>query len=101
MTALAPELEARFIELEVRLEALLHLLDEGGETFWQRYLDRALAEVRERRLTGVTYVLGCYGGEATFSDLTLDEPALDRRLTHLRTTVFTLANALAAGAAQR
>jgi hypothetical protein len=101
MTALTPELEARFVELEVRLEALIALLAGAGETFWRRYLARGLGDVRQRRLTGVTQVLGCYGGEDTFSDLRLGAAETDRRLAHLRTSVFEVANGIAARAATR
>jgi hypothetical protein len=101
VTSLTPELEARFVELEVRLDTLISLLDEAEETFWRRYLARAMTDVRERRLTGVTYVLGCYGGEETFSDLTLGAQSLDARLAHLRTSIFGIANAIAASAARR
>jgi hypothetical protein len=101
VTSLTPELEARFIELEVRLDTLISLLDEAEETFWRRYLARAINDVRERRLTGVTYVLGCYGGEETFSDLTLGTQALDARLVQLRTSIFAIADAIASSAARR
>jgi len=101
VTSITPELEARFVELEVRLDTLIALFEEAGETFWHRYLARALIDVRERRLTGVTYVLGCYGGEDTFSDLTLGAPALDRRLVQLRSSIFTIADAIASSAARR
>jgi hypothetical protein len=36
--SLTPELEARFVELEVRLDTLIALLDEAQETFWRRFL---------------------------------------------------------------
>jgi len=99
VSTLPTELEARFVELEVRLEELIGLLEAADETFWLRFMSRGLREVRERRLAGVTYVLGCYGGESTFSDATLGRADLDRRLAHLRTSIFEVANHIAARSA--
>jgi len=66
--------------------------------------------VREKKLAGATYVLGCYGGEDTFSDLVVypelinSDPqqhhVLNNRLGRLRDTIFMVANDIAAASAQ-
>ncbi|NJN51795.1 MAG: hypothetical protein HC809_08475 [Gammaproteobacteria bacterium] len=96
---LDPVMEARFIELEVRLDELMALLDRVGERFWRRMIGRYLPEVRARRLTGVTGVLGCFGGQDTFSDLTVGYDLDARRLAALRTAIFDVANGIAADSA--
>ena len=98
-------LNEEFSHLEASLNQLIALLDEDGETFWSNYLRRGLTQVKAHRLSGATFVLGCYGGQDTFSDLTLgkawqtQEPLrvknLNERLTHLRTEVFQSANNIA------
>jgi hypothetical protein len=99
-------LEAEFAELESDLMALLGLLEEADESFWRNTLARGLRQIREQKLAGATYVLGCFGGQDTFSDLVIgqsyssSEPIryrnLNARLTHLRTRTFESANAIAA-----
>lgn len=96
---LDPILEARFVELEVRLEELIALLTRVDERFWRRMFERCMPEVRARRLTGVTAVLGCFGGEDTFSDLTVGAELDARRLIKLRTAIFDVANGIAADCA--
>lgn len=100
------QLEVQFALLARDLSELIALLDEAGETFWIPYLDRALGQVREHKLAGATFVLGCFGGEDTFSDLVIGrqweatEPLrvanLNARLGNLRTRVFDSANAITA-----
>ncbi len=102
MSSLAMEFEA----LENDLTALLALLEEAEERFWCNTLARGLTQIRERKLAGATFVLGCYGGQDTFSDLVIGgryserEPLrfrnLNARLTELRTRTFESANAIAA-----
>ncbi len=99
-------LEREFATLETDLQALLGLLEEAEEKFWHNTLARGLRQVREQKLAGATYVLGCYGGVETFSDLVIgrkfeaSEPLrfrnLNARLTHLRSRTFESANAIAA-----
>jgi len=65
---------------------------------------RGLAQVRENRLSGATFILGCFGGAETFSDLVIgrqfetSDPLkfrnLNARLSHLRTRTFESANAI-------
>ena len=98
-------LQAEFEHLERLLQELLSLLAEADETFWKRYLERGVAKIERRELAGATYVLGCYGGEDSFSDLTIGEPHkatqplhyknLNARLGRLRTDVFTSASRIA------
>ncbi|MGA0840969.1 MAG: hypothetical protein ACO3P1_13865, partial [Pseudomonadales bacterium] len=64
------------------------------------------SQVRSKHLGGATFVLGCYGGEDSFSDFKLKpelahaDPLryrnLNARLTELRTRVFLSANAITA-----
>ena len=102
MSALAAEFDV----LEKDLLALLGLLEEAEERFWHNTLARGLRQVRDRKLAGATYILGCYGGQETFSDLVIgarfseSEPLryrnLNARLVELRTRTFESANAIAA-----
>lgn len=99
-------LEAEFATLEADVKALIGLLTEAEETFWCNTLARGLRQIEAHRLSGVTYVLGCYGGENTFSDLVIgkqwarSEPLkyrnLNARLGHLRNRTFDSANAITA-----
>lgn len=100
------ELDRQFEELADSVTRLIGLLEESEDTFWIGYLQRGLAQVREHRLSGATFVLGCYGGTETFSDLVIGrqyeqaDPLkfrnLNARLTQLRTRTFEAANAIAA-----
>ena len=97
-------LQAEFTELENALRQLIGLLTEAEERFWRRYLERGLAQVQDRKLSGATFVLGCFGGAQTFSDCVIgshlehDQPLhfenLNARLGELRTRVFNAANAI-------
>jgi hypothetical protein len=97
-------LESQFAALADDIEQLAALLEEADERFWIPYLERALRQVREHKLAGATFVLGCYGGQDTLSDLVIArrwetaEPLrfrnLNARLTHLRNRVFDSANAI-------
>lgn len=98
------DLSSQFAELRAQLERLIALLDEAGESFWIPYFRRGLRQVEAFELGGATYVLGCYGGVDTFSDLVIaahlrdDDPLrfdnLNARLGELRTGVFEAANAI-------
>ena len=98
-------LTQEFEQLGQHTEALIELLEEVGDPLWPRYFKRGLAMIRERRLAGATYILGCYGGHETFSDLTIgaewlpDHPlkyeALNARLGRLRTAAFESASLIA------
>lgn len=97
-------LNEQFELLERALEELLALLEEADERFWVPYFRRGLAQVRQHRLAGATFVLGCYGGADTFSDLVIGvhwqtgDPLrfrnLNARLGEVRTRVFEAANAI-------
>lgn len=103
-------LEARFEELTARVEELIALLEEAREEYWLRMLRRALPRVRDRQLVGVTDLLGNYGGADTFSDLVIGERwkeqnhtrwvVQNRKLVHLRTSIFDLANEIASRTAR-
>ena len=97
-------LHEQFDLLAATLRALIGLLEEADEAFWLPYLRRGLAQVEARQLGGVTYVLGCYGGLDTFSDLEIgqryrdEEPLrhrnLNARLSQMRTNYFEQANVI-------
>ena len=98
------ELDRQFDRLGHSVSELIALLEESGDRFWVPYLQRGLAQVRENRLSGATFILGCYGGENTFSDLVIgqalersDPPTfrnLNARLLALRNQTFEHANAI-------
>lgn len=98
------ELDRQFVELADSVSQLIALLEESGDRFWIPYLKRGLAQVRENRLSGATFILGCFGGEDTFSDLVIgrtleqSDPLafrnLNARLLELRNQAFERANAI-------
>ena len=67
MSALSEE----FAALEDAVKQLIALLDEVDEGFWISYLRRALPQIQANRLSGATFVLGCFGGQNTLSDLVI------------------------------
>ncbi|MGE0621018.1 MAG: hypothetical protein AB7I04_22660 [Pseudomonadales bacterium] len=99
-------LEEEFATLAADVRALVGLLQEAEETFWSNTLSRGLRQIESNKLAGATYILGCYGGVDTFSDLVIgrqwsrSDPLryrnLNARLGHLRTRTFESANAIAA-----
>ena len=98
-------LSAEFERLDRLVQELTSLLDEADETFWRKYLERGIPNIQAHRLAGATFVLGCYTGEGSFSDLKIGieleeaEPLkfrnLNARLHGLRTEVFTSASRIA------
>jgi hypothetical protein len=97
---LPPQLDDKFIALEADVAALIDLLRAANEPLWPRLFAHGLVQIRARRLSGATYVLGCYGGAETFSDLTLASPLHQQRLVQLRNRIFALADAIATASAQ-
>lgn len=97
-------LERDFETLAAHLRRLIALLEEDDEAFWTPFLRRGLAHVEACRLSGATFVLGCYGGADTFSDLVIgrqwqhEDPLrfrnLNARLVALRTETFEAANVI-------
>lgn len=93
----AEEMHAAAIELEVRLETAIELLEHAGERYWVITLGRALTRMRSGELTGVSQVMSAFQGEGTLSDLELgdaDDPSLQRRWLALRETLFQSADRL-------
>ncbi len=98
------ELDRQFDQLGDQVAQLIALLEESGDRFWIPYLKRGLIDIRARKLAGATFVLGCYGGVETFSDLVIGRELeqtdplgfrnLNARLSHLRTATFDSANAI-------
>jgi hypothetical protein len=98
------ELDRQFDQLGDNVAKLIGLLEESGDPFWVPYLKRGLIQVRAHRLAGATFILGCYGGAETFSDLVIGrrfehtDPLMFRnlnaRLSHLRSQTFECANAI-------
>lgn len=103
-TGTVSELDRQFAELGDNVTRLIGLLEEADDPFWVPYLRRGLAQVQEHRLSGATFILGCFGGSETFSDLVIgrhleqSDPLtfrnLNARLAHLRTATFESANAI-------
>jgi hypothetical protein len=99
-------LDDEFATLAADVRALIGLLTEAEEVFWANAFKRGLPLVEAHKLAGATGILGCYGGENTFSDLVIgqrwvgSEPLkyrnLNARLGHLRTRAFESANIIAA-----
>lgn len=99
-------LEDEFATLAADVRELVGLLQEAEETFWSNTISRGLRQIDARQLAGATYILGCYGGVDTFSDLVIGnrwsrtDPLrfrnLNARLQHLRTRTFESANAITA-----
>jgi alpha-D-ribose 1-methylphosphonate 5-triphosphate synthase subunit PhnG len=100
--SLTLDMDERFRALEADLQELIDLLNVANDTFWLRFMRQGLVQVKARRLSGATYVLGCYGGAETFSDLELpgSGAATNQRLIELRNEIYALANAIAAASAQ-
>jgi hypothetical protein len=98
------DLDAQFDELGANVTQLIGLLEESEDPFWVPYLKRGLDQIRQNRLSGATFILGCFGGEETFSDLVIgrrfetSDPLrfrnLNSRLAHLRNQTFDSANAI-------
>lgn len=96
------DLDSQFEDLADNVRQLIALLSESDDGFWIPYLKRGLVQVEAHRLAGATFILGCYGGTETFSDLVIgaglatSDPLkfrnLNARLAHLRTRTFESAN---------
>ncbi len=110
MPQLDHRMAEKFEELSARLEELQVLLEDADERLWLRFMAHGARQVREKKLAGATYVLGCYGGEDTFSDLVVHRALrtrdpkryqlLNNRLTYLRDSIFTVANDIASMSAR-
>ena len=98
-------LAKQFEELAHQLRQLIALLEESEDPFWISSLQRGLHQVDAHHLAGATFVLGCYGGENTFSDVTIGRQwqqshplkyqNANARLISLRNKIFTSADAIA------
>ena len=98
-------LDELFVELGDCVRELIGLLDEADDQYWIPVLRKGLALVDANKLAGATGVLGCYGGEGTFSDLVIGQQwqradslryeNLNARLNHLRTKTFEAASVIA------
>jgi len=98
-------LSEQFDQLASQLRQLISLLEESGDRFWINYLQRGLRQVEAHHLAGATFVLGCYGGENTFSDVTVAQQWQESqplkyqnanvRLIALRNSVFASADVIA------
>ena len=95
----------QFDSLAHKIRQVISLLEESDDRFWIAFLKRGLRQVNEHRLSGATFILGCYGGEDTFSDVVIgsqwedSEPLQYRnanaRLKILRDGMFVAADAIA------
>jgi hypothetical protein len=100
------DMQAATIELEVRLDALIELLEEAEERYWVLFLRRARERIRGNQLTGVTQVISCYQGTGTLSDLQptskrgTPEHLFAARWLKLRDSVFRSADQLLSSVAR-
>ena len=68
------DLQQEFDELERAVRETIGLLEEvEGQKYWLIMFRRALLSIEAKELAGATSVLSCFGGEATFSDLRLEQ----------------------------
>ena len=84
---------------------LIALLEEAGDKFWPLYLKRALPKLEQRQLAGATYLLGCFTGQGSMSDLVLGAKleqtdqlqyrTLNARLNRIRNELFSSAQSIA------
>tara|TARA_Y100001935_G_scaffold48981_1_gene40745 strand:+ start:897 stop:1232 length:336 start_codon:yes stop_codon:yes gene_type:complete len=98
-------LEEDFRELSFLARRIIGLLEETDERYWILMFSRSLEQIETNNLSGATSVLGCFGGEDTFSDLILakhleeSEPLqfknLNARLERLRNETFQAARKIA------
>jgi hypothetical protein len=102
---MAETLHEQFEHLAHQLRQTIALLEESQDRFWIAFLNRGLRQVDEHRLSGATFVLGCYGGEDTFSDVVIGKQweqsnplqfrNVNARLHTLRNAIFESASAIA------
>jgi hypothetical protein len=102
---MATSLNGQFAALSQQLNQLISLLEESEDRFWVAYIKRGLKQVDENKLAGATFILGCYGGEDTFSDVVIarhwekESPLkfhnANARLGQLRNEIFTTASSIA------
>ena len=102
---MAGPLAEQFNTLAHLLRQTISLLEESEERFWLAYLKRGLKKIDEGHLAGATFILGCYGGQDTFSDVIIgrhweqDAPLrfqnANARLQSLRNDIFESASAIA------
>jgi len=102
---MAGPLAQEFDTLSHLLRQAISLLEETDEHFWVSYFKRGLRQVDDHRLSGATFILGCYGGVDTFSDVVIarhwEQQAPLRfknangRLSSLRDDIFTAASTIA------
>jgi len=95
----------QFETLAHLLRQAISLLEESGDAFWVAYLQRGLRQVDQHHLAGATFILGCFGGQDTFSDVVIGKQweaeaplrfqNANARLMGLRNHIFSTADAIA------
>jgi hypothetical protein len=98
-------LAEQFDTLAHLLRQTISLLEESEERFWIGYLQRGLKQVDDHHLAGATFILGCFGGQDTFSDVViarhwqqaqpLQFENANARLHRLRNDILSTASAIA------
>jgi hypothetical protein len=86
------------------------VLEADGETHWRTWAITARSRLQDSDFSGITYVLGAYGGMGSFSDLVVGQTSQDgklalkadakvqnERLTVLRERAWTLATSVERG----
>jgi hypothetical protein len=91
--------------LKSSLDQTIALLREHGERHWLSWAERCRHEVDAYDAAAFDHILGAYGGMGSFNDLLIlgwnghlveleREAAVNDRLGHLRTAIWTSATAL-------
>ena len=85
------------------LDQTIGLLDRCKEAHWSRWLDNVRKQIESRDFSGITALLGAFGGMGSFNDLVIhprnghnieDEAvaAVNEKLDGLRGSVFEVAD---------
>jgi hypothetical protein len=99
------DFDQQLAELKSSLDETIALLREHGERHWLAWGERCQRELDAQDFAAFDQVLGAYGGMGSFNDLLIlacnghlvereREAAVNDRLGHLRTAIWTSATAL-------
>jgi hypothetical protein len=99
------DFDEQLAELKSNLQETIALLREHGERHWLSWAERCQRELDAHDTAAFDHILGAYGGMGSFNDLLIlgwndhlveseQEDAVNRRLGHLRTAIWTTATAL-------
>ena len=90
--------------LVVVLSELIELLERDNETHWSKWMRKAKSRIEASDYSGITHLLGAYGGMGSFNDLILgqslqrgkivwkdNQAELNEELSRLRSEAWELA----------